>query len=196
MTSTPKSSSGGSGGGSGVGVRVVIFLDMDGVMQPFGNDAPQEAVKKTDCLFPDCTLQALSYILEQVPTAELVLSSTWRVQHSYIEEIEQNFHAYGRKRHNTNNHPLWNLRFADITNPQLHSERQYEIQDWLEQQQQQSTTRSLVWIAIDDEDLIEGAPNARYRHWFQHHVVKTQSHVGLTASDAQLAVRLLKAQLD
>ena len=41
------------------------------------------------------------------------------------------------------------------------------------------------WVAIDDEELLEGAPFAKRRAQFEGHVVKTESHVGLTMAAAE-----------
>ena len=51
------------------------------------------------------------------------------------------------------------------------------------------------WIALDDEDLIHGPANERYRSLFeQDHVVPVQSSVGLTLANARQALMLLRRQ--
>ena len=50
-----------------------VFLDIDGVLLPFGGDKPYDSEH-----FCETALQALSDILAACPEAELVLSSTWR----------------------------------------------------------------------------------------------------------------------
>jgi len=52
----------------------VVFLDVDGVLLPFGDGA---AAGPADGGFPDAPLAALSAILE-ASGATVVLSSTWR----------------------------------------------------------------------------------------------------------------------
>mmetsp|Transcript_18684 Transcript_18684/g.24070 ORF Transcript_18684/g.24070 Transcript_18684/m.24070 type:complete len:175 (+) Transcript_18684:210-734(+) len=158
----------------------VIFLDMDGVMQPFNSSS-----------FPRSTMHALSFILQQVPSAKLVLSSTWRVKDSYIRLIEEQFEAFID---DDDELTLKSVVFYDITNPHLHSERQYEIQDWLENKHKEQQ-HVVSWVALDDEELLEGNVNQRLRNSFQGHVVKTDSHTGLTMEDAQKAVQLLLRQL-
>lgn len=157
---------------------VVIFLDIDGVLLPFGH-----ADQDNQRLFPDSPLVALAHILRHVPTAQLVLSSTWRVQPRFIDLIVQDFQAFGGILRNVN---VW-----DITDPTLHSERQHEIYAWLEDKQHTIQ----AWVALDDEELLQGAANAAHCHLFQGHLVKTDSHAGLTMDDARLAVRLLQTQL-
>lgn len=158
---------------------IIIFLDIDGVLRPFGYEDDGKHV------FPSSTLQALAHVLEKVPNAHLVLSSTWRVQESFIDTVTHDFDVFGGV--------LRDKKFMDITDPELHSERQHEIQEWLSQNNcnQQVT----AWIAVDDEELLDGKNNDKYRHVFEHHVVKTDSHAGMTMEDAKLAVTLLQTQL-
>lgn len=151
-------------------------MDIDGVLKPFGHDEGHR-------IFPSSTLKALAFIVEQLPKAELVLSSTWRVQPSFIDMITNDFREFGGV--------LCKLDFVDITDPQLHSERQHEIHEWLSRHQQHVR----AWIALDDEELLEGQVNANYRQIFEHHVVKTDSHTGMTMDDARVAVSLLRDQL-
>lgn len=155
--------------------RIIIFLDIDGVLRPFGH------VDQDNRVFPQSTLTALAHVLTQIPEAELVLSSTWRVQDRFIDTIVEDFGAFGGV--------LCNKDFVDITDPNLHTERQHEIHEWL------SRHAVHAWIALDDEDLIEGEPNRQLRHLFENHVVKTDSHAGMTMEDAHVAVSLLQKQL-
>ena len=179
----------------------VIFLDMDGVMQPFNyleNDNDPAHRSSSLPLFPDSTMHALHWILEQVPIAKLVLSSTWRVQDTFIQQIEDAFHAYAIQNHSA---PLQDVRFYDITNPHMHSERQHEIHDWLHSYRLRHCSESgatipvQAWVALDDEELLQGPANQRLRNAFEGHVVRTDSHTGLTLRDAQQAVSLLREQL-
>lgn len=163
---------------------IIIFLDIDGVLRPLGYNDDGTRV------FPSCTLEALAHVLTQVPKAQLVLSSTWRVQESFIATILADFHAH------EGGGVLHDVTFLDITDPTLHSERQYEIYQWLANKHSQSGTMKIkAWIAIDDEELLEGKNNDKYREVFQGHVVKTDSHAGMTLQDAALAVTLLQNQL-
>mmetsp|Transcript_20071 Transcript_20071/g.29784 ORF Transcript_20071/g.29784 Transcript_20071/m.29784 type:complete len:124 (+) Transcript_20071:199-570(+) len=115
----------------------------------------------------------------------VVLSSTWRVRRDFCEQILQAFSDYA----GTHGEELLPTQFYDVTNVDNHSERQWEIHDWL------ASSRNIdAWVALDDEELIEGDTNKKYYSEFQNHVVKTTSHIGLTQRDAQNAVLLLKAQ--
>ena len=166
----------------------VIFLDMDGVLLPFGHDT--NISPETKQLFPNETLAALTLILTELPTTVLVLSSTWRVRPEYCSEIIESFQLYG-KQHGGG--PLATMEtFYDITNVHTHSERQWEIHDWL------ASTRTNVraWVALDDEELIKGEPNEKYRNEFEGHVVKTRSETGLTEADAREAIALLTQQVN
>lgn len=158
--------------------QIVVFLDIDGVLRPFNFSDEGPGLFPTECL------EALAHILGEFPKADLVLSSTWRVQQSFIDMITEAFQAFGGS--------LREVKFFDITNPALHSERQLEIYDWLDSHQRQPS----AWIALDDEELLEGAANAKHRSEFLNHVVQTDSHQGMTMAHAQRAVQLIRSQLD
>ena len=208
---------------------IILFLDIDGVLLPFGCSAIDDGSSPTmfssssSCLFPDSTLQALSMILEEcrernLPPVGLVLSSTWRVHEKFRQDILHGLANYARRQGG----PLGEVtEFFDVTDPTLHSERQHEIYAWLEsyiiaseddQIQQQSTTTSntscsdtaetrkvrpfiRAWLALDDEELIQGPNYRALSSVFQGHVIKTDSSVGLTREDAQQALELLQWQI-
>ena len=164
----------------------VIFLDMDGVLLPFG-DKVQVVRSPTDKLFPDHTLAALTLILTEQPDVAIVLTSTWRVREDFRSEIIDNFQAYGKQ----HGGPLATIeKFHDYTDIYDHSERQWEIQAWLATQ-----TNVRAWVALDDEELLQGKCNEKYRQDFMGHVIKTNSEVGLTTADAQQAISLLRQQI-
>jgi HAD domain in Swiss Army Knife RNA repair proteins len=102
----------------------IVFLDMDGVLLPF-----QQETISNSCI------NALAYILQHVPSARLVLSSTWRVREQYIQIVLDALHQYGNN--------LKGIDFYDITNPNLHTERQHEVYEWLQRHQHRRQTRRL-----------------------------------------------------
>jgi HAD domain in Swiss Army Knife RNA repair proteins len=170
----------------------VLFLDIDGVLLPFGDEGlGYQEEPFHNGIFPDRTLRALSNIFQYsaVPLL-LVLSSTWRVRNEYRQTILQAFHNYNCQ----TGQNFLPTEFYDVTNVNMHTERQWEIFDWLMNQRGGQSIRA--WICLDDEDLLEEHQNHKYRHIFQHHVVKTISSIGLTNKDTALAVRLLKRQLN
>jgi len=240
---------------------VILFLDVDGVLLPFGSDGDDGngddtdtcQARKSTCgaIFPDCTLKALSKLLaalqEQQQGEEggvgdndddgdamlsseqkknddrqrqrgrsnkieigIVLSSTWRVKESFRRDILDSFRlfgcSYGGPFASDSTANCFVDDFYDVTDPDLHGERQHEIYAWLLSQQEQqrgrhqhtttSPSKISAWVAIDDEDLLEGEANARYRCHFENRVVRTDSRVGLTDQDADRAVRLIRDQLE
>ena len=172
----------------------VIFLDVDGVLLPFG--APSSTPDATNTLlrsalpppkqlegtqFHLAPLAALSKIVAATG-ATLVLSSTWRAVPAAVEELLAAFQASGLPGISTLQ------RFEHMTARNNHSERQWEIGSWL------NTHRGSVraWCAIDDEELLEGRACARHREEFEGHVVKTESCVGLTEELAEEAIAILR----
>ena len=156
----------------------VFFLDIDGVLLPFG-----EGVHHTT--FPDSTLHALSFILSHTE-GRLVLSSTWRVIPDARTEIIDNFRQFAA----THGGPLGDiLKFDQMTSLSNHSHRQWEIHEWLCSQAGKGIEH---WVALDDEELLSGAALAQHRPAFEGHVVKCESHLGLTMEQAHQAVLLAK----
>jgi HAD domain in Swiss Army Knife RNA repair proteins len=163
--------------------RRIIFLDIDGVLLPF----PRK--QDGDELFPTSTLKPLHRLWKHVTAdshinVEWVLSSTWRVQKSYIRDIERAVFEFGIP-----------LEFSDVTDPALHTERQWEIYDWLVKQNLGKGKEQCVWLALDDEELLKDDKNAEHSEFFEGHVVLTKSQVGLSESDIDTAIRLWDQQV-
>lgn len=156
----------------------VIFLDIDGVLLPFPKD--ENAGSE---LFPASTLKPLQTLLQQADGAKLVLSSTWRVRKDFIQDIVDCIQAFG----------IDFDGFFDITDPNMHSERQWEIERWLSNNRQKYD--KIVWLALDDEELLEGDVNQKFRSLFEGHVIKTESQKGLTMEDVKDALNLWQNQL-
>jgi len=163
----------------------LVFLDIDGVLLPFGDSAP--APPAAPALFPDGTLQALSHVMAE-SGASLVLSSTWRARPEYVADIVQDFHRYAC----VHGGPLGAVDgFPLTTSVQSFAVRQKEIHQWLIEVGYQGP-----WVALDDEPLLEGKECTRLRRHFEGHVVQTVSHEGLTMAQATSAVELLRHQQD
>ena len=152
----------------------VLFLDIDGVLLPFGDGGPPTES------FPGSCLAAFAFIIEQT-RARIVLSSTWRCVPSAKASILRQFNEHGGA--------LAGTEFADTTSLSNHSERQWEIAEWLDSAAGRGVQQ---WVALDDEELLDGPALAARRSRFVGHVVKTESHVGLTHELAQAAVSLIR----
>jgi len=165
--------------------RIVIFLDIDGVLLPFGSPSPEH-------VFPQQKLHALSVLLDAFVDDDVavVLASSWRVDATLEQSVLDQFHEYSAEL----------LRsfpgFYDTTDPALLSSRQLEIYQWLEQQEQNDKDYQLrAWVALDDLELLEGAANQKHRGKFEGHVVKPDKSVGLTVDQVNLAIELIHNQL-
>ena len=99
-----------SGGARAAG-RSVVFLDVDGVLLPFGDDAP---APPEDGGFPQEPLAALSHILATTG-AELVLSSTWRSSPEAVNELTSAFFFFSSEYGG----PLGDITFDPVTHLSL-----------------------------------------------------------------------------
>lgn len=161
----------------------VIFLDIDGVLLPFPTLQPN----KLSGLFPATTLRPLQRLwkhVNQTGPVEWVLSSTWRVQRSVVRDVENTLQEFGIP-----------IEFSDTTDPAMHTERQWEIYDWLANKRD-LLDKPCVWLALDDEELLEGDKNAKHRSIFQGHVIGTRSRLGLIDSDVDRAIELWDQQIE
>ena len=157
----------------------IIFLDIDGVLLPFPNN---DESSYGGALFPRSTVEALMYLMKEAEGCQLVLSSTWRVRPDFIEDILNCLRGYGIEIDS----------FYDITDPAFHNERQWEIAKWISDHK--DLGENLMWIALDDENLLDGEANERYKDQFQGRVVQTKSDIGLTMEDARKAVDIMNIQ--
>eukprot|EP00946_MAST-07B_sp_MAST-7B-sp1_P001950 g1950.t1 len=169
----------------------VIFLDVDGVLLPFGG-ADAAAAGAGSTRFCPQALHALSTILTEVPTAVICLSSTWRCNGGQGAIIEQ----FQSCRFSGAPSPLAGISaFQHTTSIVQHDHRQWEIANWLET----TDVKVKSWVALDDEELVAPTDpddsNSKYRDMFVGHVVKTNSAVGLTHRQAKAAIAILRGDL-
>jgi hypothetical protein len=155
----------------------LVFLDIDGVLLPIGSTHQ----------FPRSCLDALAKIIKATK-AVLVLSSTWRSVQEGQSNIIQQFVAHGPVLgNNLHTIGIGGGKFALTTALDMHSERQWEIADFL----RSCRVPIRSWVCLDDEELLIGQQNSKYFKAFEGHVVKTDSHVGLTDGDADHAIAIL-----
>jgi hypothetical protein len=152
-----------------------LFLDIDGVLLPFGDGAAGGFE------FPRRCLDALARVVSAA-SPQVVLSSTWRCDPHAMQAIREQFDAYGP--------PLSSISLDVCTDPSMHSERQWEIAAWLKARAASGVdvTRFAV---LDDMDCVDGKANQRHRPMFEHHCVLVESSVGLSDRDAETALAIL-----
>ena len=166
-----------------------MFLDIDGVMLPFGDGAPPPVERPA--LFPDRCLEALEYLMARAPRAtRLVLSSTWRAHPDYVREVVDEFRRFARDRAGS---ALGQIDRLATTSVECFDVRQREIHSYLRDLRTHHPAVR-AWVAIDDEPLLEGQECAPHRAAFEGHVVQVEPSRGLTMELAQRAVALLELQ--
>lgn len=177
----------GKGGDDAAAVSFarIIFLDIDGVLLPFGR--PDLAEITSSQSFPQCSLDALNKIVEETG-ATIVLSSTWRCLPGGPEHILEEF-----KRKLPPDSALAKLEsFAAVTALGDHTGRQNECVGWLRSNKTELGVQN--WVMIDDDGAIVHAD--RYKEYCVGHAVLTESDVGLTAEGAAAAIACLTAPPD
>lgn len=126
----------------------VLFLDIDGVLNSadwygdrphrFLKDDPEES--EWDCELDPAAILRLKKLMHAVPDLEIVISSTWRLNHE-LSEFKRRFSQMLS---------IEPSRVIDKT-PRLGSIRGLEIQDWLNR----NTSVSKFAIIDDDSDMGE-----------------------------------------
>ena len=220
-----------------------ILLDIDGVLLPIRSvdeaaaAAPAEqGVGGRDPLFafPDRCLAALSRIISSVEESSeirrrchICLSSTWRATVDARQHILDEFHQYAERHPES---PLGEIRGFDLTTSLNNfSVRQWEIMEWVQQEQHRRRRRrrqasevasdesipntSMVgkrahwsmraadndscnfsWVVLDDDDSCVN--DKRFKDLCAPHTVLTDSRLGLTDTDADLAIAVLLSDVD
>lgn len=140
----------------------VIFLDVDGVLRTDASDrywseVTGQPIPKSvfDRLFSSRSITILNEII-YITDAKVVITSTWRVQHT-LEELIEKFKIRGFRGH-----------IIDKTN--IIGNRGEEIQEWLD------TNSVNKYVVIDDsvKDIL--------LHINPKRVIKIESNVGLNES--------------
>jgi uncharacterized protein (TIGR02452 family) len=182
-SSSSSSSSSGRSGLVADGPLSVIFLDIDGVMLPDAEEGQAQEGRK----FPRSCLDALAKLVEATG-AVLVLSSTWRSDPAAQADIIEQFVQYGPVLGSLEAIGVNEGAFALTTSLEHHEGRQLEIARFLEG----TCVQIHSWVALDDEELLLEPRNQKHRAVFNGHVVKTDSRCGLTDSDAEQALAILR----
>ncbi len=202
----------------------IIFLDIDGVLLPFGGTNAEQSSE--GCVFPDCTMDALTSLLHRAnnlflddkpqqwqhstngihdasssPSCKLVLSSTWRARSDFIQDILDSFRVYATKKARSvpTVMQIWEPHlgsFFDITDPNFHSTRHDEIYSWLRQreQKQNQTSDFIVRSWIALDDEDLVSVEGKVSQDAMDHAVFIKSSVGLTLEDVSSGIQLLERQ--
>jgi hypothetical protein len=155
--------------GQDLDVATVLFLDFDGVTHPEPTSPANFFAK----------LPLIESVLREFPIVQIVISSSWRMDHSLTEMVAYFSQDIGAlivgqtdsiKKPGSN----WLPGFVPTY------EREWECEQWMKLNRPWGTP----WIAIDDRD-----------HWFSpgcKHLVATDVKIGFTDQDAIRLRELLK----
>ena len=165
----------------------LIFLDIDGVLAPFGGRAPpgpptqRSAKLDTDAFAPfdERCVERLAAIVAATD-ATIILSSSWRARADAVAVVERRLRAFGP--------PLSEKLPLSTTDVNYHSVRQWEIARYLEKRPARR------WVALDDEELVGGEEGAERRALFVDRVSTIDSTAGLQDAHVEEAIRVLCEQ--
>lgn len=147
----------------------ILFLDFDGVLHPEFSP-PSEYF---------CCLPHFEAVLRRVPDCEIVIASTWRVNHP-LSDLQKPF-APDIAARIIGATPLLS-EIEDVSDSLLAYEREAECHAWLRANER----AHLLWLALDDRAWL-------YRP-FSHNVYLVDGSKGIQATDVEpLAQRLLGA---
>merc|ERR1711965_940735 len=107
--------------------------------------------------------------------ATIVLSSSWRARADAVAVIERRFRAFGP--------PLSEKVPLPTTDINYHSVRQWEIARYLEERPARR------WVALDDEELVDGEECAARRPLFEGRISTIDSTAGLQDAHVDEAIR-------
>lgn len=157
----------------------VIFLDFDGVLNSQASFIMETRKrlnkKKASKLCPvnetlcEVYCSNLQYILEKVPDANIVISSTWRSIFD-LDWLKDKLTSYG----------VDSSKVIDKTPETFGRARGREIQMWLDDH------KEVKEFVIIDDNHIGGD--------FEHEIVFTEWNVGLTLNHARKAVEILSGK--
>jgi hypothetical protein len=148
-------------------LRVVVFLDVDGVLH---------SLHGTDFFVEEC-MQTLKRIMHG-SGASIVLSSTWRTRADQVVLLNRQLRSYGISEVQD--------QTKDFANGQhrFHRAREEEICEWLDRHPEVTS-----WVVLDDLDLVSADSEQAMR--LRGHFVKTESEVGLRYEHVPKALECL-----
>ena len=155
----------------------LIFLDIDGVLLPFNSS--EDTFSKT-------ALNVLNEIVKQT-NAEIVLSSTWRMDETAVDIIYNQFKCHSS---------LKNIKFKrwNRTSPNMHSLRASEIQHFIEHKANKLGLHIESYVVLDDEPVV--IPNKKpFDSYFVNKSILTDSYVGLTKDHLNMALDILNGNV-
>lgn len=171
----------------------IIFLDIDGVVAtPLVSLAYPENGKVWTI---DPTLMRAVANLAKEMEAKLVISSTWRIKHSFLS-FHDLLNAYGAGRYLYNErNPNDEKSEWDVNEPEWRTRRErfseyyrgYQIKDWIEKCEEQRHPVDNYVILDDDSDMLDEQ---------KPHFVKTDGMIGLTYKDYRMARAILGGELE
>jgi hypothetical protein len=150
----------------------IIFLDVNGVLQPFSSELSNGKVSD-DHQFSPLAMAQLTRMVKQTG-AELVLSSSWRLLEDSRTRLAVALAEHG----------MGFTRWTTLEN--IDGARASQVLVFLEEQAPE--VRS--WVVLDDEDVTKGRDGEAMQAVWER-LVRTDGQVGLTAENADAALSIL-----
>ena len=174
----------------------VIFLDIDGVMncqEEMLELLKQNPKNRSDVTLPSPAKCELLKKLVEATDAKIVLSSSWRLSLSAIQNIIDVFRPYalrldgGFTQDGVPQVSFRRTKYENIQPKYTHNccekvyieDRGAEIAYWLENHPEVTK-----FVILDDED-------SDIKHWLPNNIVKTSLYSGLTEEDVLKCIKIL-----
>lgn len=158
----------------------VVFLDIDGVLNgaSYGEDTYFDAFADKDLALHQSCLDNLKAIVDAHPDAKIVWTSDWR----FYDKAK--WHQWKNPKLYLEALPWLAGKFIGKTPAKMSSEHYHDIKWWLDE------NKTEHYVILEDSYFP--------KNWFgiEKHLVATDSNIGLSKKDADLAIKILNGEFE
>lgn len=170
-------------------IKQVVFLDFDGVLntgnyQKLLKTEGKESADEFGLLFDPQAIANLRIIIETIPTAAIVVNSTWKFEGlDWVKSLWKKRGLPGVVHSVT---PCYVFDFSkmslDDISLAMEAQKGYDIKQWL----MENTSGRCNYVILEDD--------ARFLPDQLQHLVLVDGNVGISEENAKAAIRILQEQ--